>query len=71
MCLFFFLFMLKSYHSRENRAGHKWLLNKCIIYFPLHCNACETFLFAATGASLIFAKTYLQKDKTENIQLKI
>ena len=33
----------------HNRNGHRWSLNKFVIDFPLHCNACETFLFTATG----------------------
>ena len=37
---------------RDNRNGHRWSLNKFIIDFPLHCNACETFLFTATGKQI-------------------
>jgi len=38
---------------RENRNGHRWSLKKFVIDFPLHCNACETFLFTATGQCCI------------------
>jgi len=38
---------------RDNRNGHRWSLNKFVIDFPLHCNACETFLFTATGQCCI------------------
>jgi len=42
-----------SLNIRENRNGHRWSLNKFVIDFPLHCNACETFLFTATGQCCI------------------
>jgi len=38
---------------RDNKNGHRWSLNKFVIDFPLHCNACETFLFTATGQCCI------------------
>jgi len=37
---------------RDNRNGHRWLYtgrSTQLINFPLHCNACETFLLTATG----------------------
>jgi len=38
---------------KDNRNGHRWSLNQFVIDFPLHCNACETFLFTATGQCCI------------------
>ena len=38
-----------SLNIRDNKNGHRWSLNRFIIEFPLHCNACETFLFTTTG----------------------
>jgi len=37
---------------RDNKNGHRWLYtgrSTQLINFPLHCNACETFLLTATG----------------------
>jgi len=37
---------------RDNRNGHRWIYtgrSTQLINFPLHCNACETFLLTATG----------------------
>merc|ERR1719412_234769 len=34
---------------RDNKNGHKWSYTDFIIKFPLHCNACETFLLTSTG----------------------
>ena len=34
---------------RENASGHKWSYSDFVINFPLHCNACQTFLLTATG----------------------
>jgi len=42
-----------SLNIRDNKNGHRWSFNKFVIDFPLHCNACETFLFTATGQCCI------------------
>jgi hypothetical protein len=37
---------------RDNKNGHRWIYtgrSTQLINFPLHCNACETFLLTATG----------------------
>ena len=34
---------------RDNKNGHKWSFTNFVISFPLHCNACETFLMASQG----------------------
>ena len=34
---------------RDNKNGHKWSFTGFVINFPLHCNACETFLMASQG----------------------
>ena len=34
---------------RDNKNGHRWSYTDFVINFPLHCNACETFLLTATG----------------------
>jgi len=36
-------------HIRDNKNGHRWSYTDFVINFPLHCNACETFLLTATG----------------------
>ena len=34
---------------RDNNKGHKWNYTDFVINFPLHCNACETFLLTSKG----------------------
>ena len=34
---------------RDNKNGHKWSYTDFVINFPLHCNACETFLLTSKG----------------------
>ena len=34
---------------RDNNKGHKWNYMDFVINFPLHCNACETFLLTSKG----------------------
>ena len=38
---------------RDNKNGHRWCYSDFVISFPLHCNACETFLLSSGGRSCV------------------